>query len=136
MKQVTLITGARNSGKTFCAKTMTLAFENFVWINGRQIDLVCQPFIFSMVNAETDLIVFDDLILENWPVIKSIILTDKIKVERRGEKSFTIPTPKIIATLNFELDPTKKMRTDLIEVVNCTNQGFFEFKKSRNVYSK
>jgi len=123
MKQATLITGEPDSGKALCVQIMTLPFENPVIINGRDESLKYVNFIFQSASLETDVIVFEDVSLQNWAFIKAIIHSEKIKVEQKHQEPFTMPTPKIIATLNFELDKEDILRTDLIDFIHCNNDG-------------
>ena len=86
------IQGKQGEGKTSLAKKI---YENrkAVFINVRDI---FARFGFMSVENDTEFIIVDDIKRKDFEKVYSVFTENNIKIERRGEKSFSIKTPNVI----------------------------------------
>ena len=120
-----LIIGKRSSGKGFLAKNISFGFYNTITLNGADF-LYNGRFSFSIVKADTDLIIIDDVPEKDLRQVGEII-EGNICIERRGEEPFKIKTPQIIIISEIEegdIGPSIKKRFDIIKTHIDKSEGF------------
>lgn len=105
MNKNIVIFGGQETGKTFLAKSISKAFFNPLFIDGRNITM--NKYMFSEVKKNTDLIIIDDLRLDVFSRIVFFTYLEKIRVEPRGEINFKMKTPKVIFTIDADLQEIK-----------------------------
>lgn len=136
MKKATIITGPERSGKSFLAQNVILAFENPVQISAKDYRMK-HPFLFQGAEKNTDVILFHDVSRSNWDMLLGMIYSSELRIVKKGQAAFYIPTPKIIAVLDFPLNietwPEAGNGIDArIEIVDCSREDrIFDFKKVR-----
>jgi len=138
MKRITIITGERNTGKTFLAKSISLLFNNPVYIDFNNIGYDYEEeFAFSKITKKTDLIVIDNIYIPLLQYLWNKFSESQIEIKQNCEKTFTMDTPNVIlitkgAVKSFIKDPSFIRRTDVIltEVIKNFNRcKYFNFKK-------
>jgi len=93
MRKTTIFYGPRDSGKTIEARKLLT--------NGVQINHTYRySFMYNAVKPETKELLFDDV--RNIDMIKLIIRTDFIEVEKQGLAPQLLPTPDLIFTVPSE----------------------------------
>jgi len=97
-----IICGGDRSGKTFLAKNIAAAFDHVVWLDGRMSIHAENSFKYDGVTKETDLIIVDDVKHEQLHIIQDLIFSDKIEVNSKGKKRFTMNTPNVIIALSVD----------------------------------
>lgn len=100
MQKRIIIFGKANSGKSHLANQMAMAFENPVFLDGR--NLHHKHFKYQEVEDDTDLMVIDDL--NQKLLLKDLTYYDRITVHRKGDTSFLMSLPKIIITIECDED--------------------------------
>lgn len=138
MKKPILITGPRESGKTFLAQNMMYAFDAPLCIDARSKKDLNSKWLYQDADRNTDLIVFDDL---NSDQIISLLssLESPMVINRNGTFPLLIDTPQIIITTTLKsgqhLPDSMKRRMKHI-MCNCSNSDsgkqIFTFYKSQN----
>jgi len=120
-KKIIVITGKPESGKTSLAKNMALAFENPIWLDARSFSLQ-NRFFFDCLNKSHDLIVLDDL-PQRFVNFIAYGLSTEITIEKRGQKPFEIPTPKIIITCDVAIktETTDQSFLRRVKEINVSN---------------
>jgi len=99
-KKGIIFCGAAESGKTKLATEILDAYNEyekvFIPVRGKMLD---NYFLFSACTEMTKVILFDD-ILNLFQLETIVTLPDQIVVNRKHEKPFSIPTPRLILTLD------------------------------------
>jgi hypothetical protein len=117
---IKIITGKDESGKTLLAKNMMLAFDHPLFIDGRSLQNLKSPFLFSEFEDLTDLIVIDDVPVK---YIQDLIYRcyGILRVEKRGFEPEELLSPKvIITTSNFYIENYENSIKRRIEVIDTS----------------
>lgn len=129
--RIKLITGPEISGKTLLTKNIMFGYDKPIMLNCRSQADIENPFLFSEVTEDTDLIVFDDVPLK---LVKSLIYMcyGRIYINKRGDDSFMIYAPRVIInTVGFDKEFIGKSILRRIHVIKTfidTNDGKLTFK--------
>lgn len=137
--KIIIITGKKGpTGKSFLAKTLALSYNHPAFYGRvKSIKQISKPFFFSILEKETDLIVFDDV---PGYLVGSLVYyfgSDPITVNRKYQEPFEIERPNIIITTtgfyHKNLDNSFKRRIEVIDtesfLIESRQQRFFSFKK-------
>ncbi|GAA4274984.1 hypothetical protein U6A24_12725 [Aquimarina gracilis] len=102
MKKVTIVASKKHcQGKSFLIKNMLLAFQNPVGVFLKEEEIM-NPFIFSEVTKQTDVIAFHNCSVDHFKKLCPILLDDKMVIEKRGHERYTLSMPKVIIEM---IDP-------------------------------
>lgn len=96
MRTLTIITGARASGKTRKARKITEGYNN-LWLCPSSIG---STFEFQQVTEYTEYIVYDGLTYNEINKVLDLFKKTKIEINKPMKKPFTIPIPNIIAVID------------------------------------
>lgn len=114
MKRISILHGAKGSGKTLTAKELSKG-KKTVWLNGREN---LQPFMFSEVTAETELIVVDDIPCRALLQFVHKFAPGKMTVTRQDQESIVIDTPPVLLVGDSETlsIPETEFYSELLDV--------------------
>lgn len=74
-----------------------------VWINARSFNPKYKnPFLFSDVNSETEIIIFEDVKTDFLLSLIEFLYSETITVNKKGEYPFEIKRPSIIITCEYD----------------------------------
>jgi len=127
-----IIYGPQSSGKSFLAKTISMGFENPVFINGRKNKLFHDPWLYSEVNERTDLIVFSDTLARNLRGLVYLLEEQKIVVQFPEKPDKIYPLPKVI--VEGDLDKLYLLHNfkDRAKLIECWYGNYFSFQVKSN----
>lgn len=138
MRKTTIFYGPRNSGKTTEARKL---MSNGIEINHNNRR---REWIYNAVTPETKQLLFDHC--NDVGMIKSILRSDFIEVEKQGKKPQLLPTPDLIFTVSAEVVSLADIESCLIghwnvelvranpEFVNGAIEWLKEFMMSRRYF--
>lgn len=136
-----VITGKRNSGKTFLSKSISMGFKNPSWIQGRYIN---ESFPFIAAEPDTDILIFDDISKKNiHSVLAYAGFEERLLIKRPHKEHFYLKRPVFLINLREEVDVEKYILErpffeSHVEIIVCQRPypDDFRFKKlSAALYS-
>lgn len=88
------------TGKSFLANQIALAFNKSAYLCARVTDLAQDKFFFHGVEADTDLIIIDNVRSRQFQqIVDMIIYPETIHVNSKGLWPFTMNRPQVIITI-------------------------------------
>lgn len=119
-----LITGNQESGKSFLAKSIELAFSDCVWIDGRSLKTGSR-FLFHDVEKHTDLIIIDDVPPKHLLDL-SFNIEGVIYVEKQGLKGFYMSCPKTIVSCDIDIKSVPEVIKKQFKIIHTyISDGIF-----------
>lgn len=98
MKTITLITGARGSGKTTKAKEI-IGRSEFIYIHDASFN---SPWTFRELKETTKFILIDEISYSNFKKMSEMFRRNKIKVTRQSEPIRVLECPSVVCVLRNE----------------------------------
>jgi len=114
-----IICGGDRSGKTFLAMNIAAAFDHVVYLSGRNLNHLKNPFFYDEVTEKTELIIVDDVNPKHLQFVQGLIFSEKIKIDKMGKKSFSIDVPNVIITMNTDPSFFKELNEGVSFYMRC-----------------
>jgi len=101
-KNIKVLTGPKNSGKSYAAKIMKLAFKKPFHLlpDSSDRDFFKMRFLLDGLDNSHDVILIDDLKLSDLERVLQIFTQPYLRVEGKFKTPVILDTPRIIITLN------------------------------------
>ncbi len=121
MKTNTTIIYGKNStdtptGKSFLANQISLNYDQVIFIPGRHLQRIDDPFFHNDVDESTELIILDDISDDYFSYIISLINSDKLLISGQGKRTKVIERPAMIITIATDDEFINKLKS---KIPNC-----------------
>lgn len=122
-KNVKILTGPENSGKSYAAKIMKLAFKK-PFHRLADAEFFRTPFPLHGVDNDTDLILIDDVQKKDLQQVISTFTAPYLRIIAKNQSPKVIETPRVIITLMDAVDDLSFLQTPFlarrVEVLECS----------------